>query len=143
MVREQLRDGAYVPAGPGGVPAQVGLATYVFHINHADEDALDQSHNLTREAVTTGPKFVLQQGEQTPQTLRFTGTILQQSQLNAMQAYFDACATRTVYFRDVSGVEFEVIITRFAPQRHRTILNPREPTLLWYWSYSLEMEVIR
>lgn len=129
--REQFRDGAGV------------LATYQLLVNHAEEQPRDQSRNITRGAVTTGPKFVIQQGEGSPKVLSYAGTILTRAQLEAMQAYYDACDTRTVFFRDVDGTEYEVLITRFAPQRQRTLRNPREPSLLWYWTYTLEMEVIR
>jgi hypothetical protein len=133
--REQFRDGAGI------------LATYVFEVNHADEDGNDQNRNITRQALASpnagGPKFVLQQGESTPKVLRFTGSILTKTQLDAMQAYFDACDTRTVFFRDVSGVEYEVVITRFSPLRKRALFNTRAPTQPWFWTYSLDMEVIR
>jgi hypothetical protein len=133
-VREQFRD----PAGlMGAIPNP-----YPFEVNHTEEEAVDQTRNLTRQAVTTGPKFVLQQGESMPRTMRYTGTILTPEQLAAMQAYYDACETRTIFFRDVSGAEYEVLITRFAPQRRRTLRNPRAPSLLWFWTYTLEMEVI-
>jgi hypothetical protein len=134
-VRERFRDAA--DAMPPGVPNP-----YSFQINHTDEEAIDQTRNLTRQAVTTGPTFVLQQGESSPRVLRYTGTILDPAQLDAMQAYYNACATRTVFFRDVHDVEYEVLITRFAPQRMRTLRNPRQIDLLWFWRYTLEMEII-
>jgi hypothetical protein len=129
--REQFRDGAGA------------LATYPFTVNHRDEEPTEQTRNISRQAVTTGPKFVLQQGEPSPRVLRYTGAILTSEQLNAMQAYYDACATRTVFFRDVSGVEYEVLIIRFAPQRKPVLYNTRDPTLRWYWTYSLDMEIVR
>jgi hypothetical protein len=134
-VREQFRDGAGL------------LAPYIFEVNHSEEDETEQTRNMSRQALTTvttgGPKFVLQQGESTPRVLRYKGTILTLTQFDAMQAYFQACDTRTIFFRDVSGVEYEVIVTRFSPLRKRTLRNPREPTLLWFWSYTLEMEIIQ
>ena len=134
-VRERFRDAADLM--PVGIPNP-----YEFQVNHSEEEAIDQSRNLTRQAVTTGPKFVLQQGESSPRTLRYLGTILLPAQLNAMQAYFLACDTRTIFFRDVSGSEYEVLITRFSPQRKPTLRNPRSLSLLWFWNYTLEMEVI-
>jgi hypothetical protein len=133
--REQFRDGAGLM---GSIPNP-----YLFTVNHREEEAAEQVRNITRQAVTTGPKFVLQQGEPSPRVLRYAGTILTSAQLTAMQAYYDACSTRTIFFRDVSGIEYEVLITRFAPQRKATLRNPREPTILWYWTYQLDMEVIR
>lgn len=133
-VQQQFRDAA-------GLMGSIDNP-YTFHINHSDEDAIDQSRNLTRTAVTTGPQFVLQQGESSPRILRYSGTIMDQAQLDAMQAYYNACATRTIFFLDVQNIEYEVLILRFAPQRKRTLQNPRDITLLWYWSYTLEMEII-
>lgn len=133
-VRQHFRDGANL-MGPIPNP-------YVFHINHSDEEAIDQTRNITRTAVTTGPKFVLQQGEPSPRILRYSGTIMQLAHLDAFQAYYNACATRTIFFLDVQDIEYEILIQRFAPQRKRTLRNPREPSLLWYWSYTLEMEII-
>lgn len=129
-VRERFRDGAGV------------LATYTFQVNHSEEQTNDQGRTIERQAVTTGPRFVLQQGEATPRTFKFSGTIFLQAQLDAMQSYFDACSTRTVFFRDYTDVEFEVIVTRFDYQRKRTLRNPRDSTLQHYWIYNLEMEVI-
>lgn len=128
--RERFRDGAGA------------LATYSFSVNHNEEEPDEQTRNVNRQAVTTGPRFVLQQGEPSPHVLRYSGSILTLEQLGAMQAYYDACATRTVFFRDVSGVEYEVLILRFAPQRKPVLYNAREPTMRWIWTYQLDMEVI-
>lgn len=129
-MREQFRDGSGE------------LATYPFEVNHSDEEGRDYNRSIERTAVTTGPKFVLQQGETAAGVLSFTGTFFTQAQHDAMKAYYDACSSRTVFFREWTGVEHEVIVTRFNPVRHRTLRNPRDPSLLHYWSYTLEMEVI-
>lgn len=129
-MREQFRDAAGL------------LGTYVFEVNHSEEQAPDQGRSIDHQAVTTGPRFVIQQGTSNPLTLKFSGTILTQAQLDAMQSYYDACSTRTVFFRDFTGVEFEVIVTRFDYLRKRTLSNPRAPLLKHYWTYDLEMEVI-
>lgn len=131
MARERFRDAA------GG-----GLAEYEFTVNHSEEEGADYNRNVTRQAVTTGPAFVLQQGPTGYGVFHFTGTILTQEQYDAMTAYYAVCESRTVFFRDFTGDEFEVVITRFSPQRRRTVRNPREPDLLHYWTYTLEMEVI-
>jgi hypothetical protein len=36
-----------------------------------------------------------------------------------------------------------VLILRFAPQRRPVLYNTRDPTLRWYWTYSLDMEIVR
>jgi hypothetical protein len=138
-MRERFRDAANAM---GSIPNP-----YDFQINHSDEEPEERTRNVERSATTTpaptGPVFVLQQGESGPPVKRYHGTILLPAQLAAMQAYYDACSNRTIFFRDFTGVEFEVLITRFSPQRQRTLRNPRDRTLLHYWTYDIEMEVIR
>lgn len=131
MPREQFRDAASI------------LSTYQFAINHYTEDGLDFSRSVERTAVTTGPAFVLQQGEVTKGTFRYSGTILQQAQFDAMKAYFDACQNRTVFFADFTGTEYEVLITRFNPKRVACAHNPQDPSIPFhYYTYDLEMEII-
>lgn len=129
-MREQLRD-------PLGL-----LATYVFEINHSTEDANDRRREVQRSANTAGTGFVRQQGATSPDVKKWSGTILTQAQLDAMNAYFAACSTRTVFFRDYTGVEWEIVITGFSTTRVPTLRNPRDPTLLHYWHYTIEFEVI-
>lgn len=124
-------------------PAAV-LSTYDWAINHSEEEARDQKRNLERTTTTNGMGFVRQQGEVSPDILRFKGTILARDQLDKMQAFYDLCNTQTIFFRDFEGDDFEVLITSFNPIRVRTSLNPRDPTIPYhFWRYTIEMEVIR
>lgn len=127
--REQFRDGAST------------LATYSFDINHNSESGSGQTRNIQRTAPTAGVGFVRQQGDKSPDTFKLNGTILRQSQLDAMQSYYEACDNRTVFFTDVDGTEYEVLITRFDVTRIRAAKNPRGD-LPYYWTYNLEMEKI-
>ena len=129
--RTRFRDGAAV------------LATYEWQIMHDEEQGSDLRRNVERTAVTSGVGFVRQQGEDSPQLLRFNGTILHSAQLAAMRDYYDACRTRTIFFRDIDGTEYEVLITSFNPQRRRTIKNPRDSAInLHFWDYEIEMEIV-
>jgi len=130
MTRERFRDSAAI------------LADYTFEINHSDEDSQQNTLNMQRSAVTTGVGFVRQQGEPGPRILSYSGTILTTSQYDAMMSYAEACATRTIFFRDVEGTEYEVLITSFTPKRERVAVNPRQSDILWKWSYQLQMEII-
>lgn len=130
MAQEQFRDGASL------------LATYTFAINHSDEQEGGPTRHVERTALTDGVGFVRQQGASTPRVFKFSGSILTTAQLNAMQSYYEACENRTVFFRDADGTEYEVLITAFSPIRKRTVRNSRDPSLLWYWTYNLEMEII-
>lgn len=128
MAREQFRDGASV------------LSTYSFDINHNEEQGSGQTRNVTHTAPTSGVGFVRQQGDKTPDTFKLGGTILRQSQLDAMQSYFEACDNRTVFFTDVDGTEFEVLVTVFDVTRTRG--HNARGGLAYYWKYRLEMEKI-
>lgn len=138
MAQERLRDGAGI------------LATYLWDINHSAEQAQSNSVNLTRTAVTTGVGYVRQQGSPTPAEHHWTGTILRQSQYDAMLAYYQACAgagtpSRTVFLLDYTGVENEILITSFAPTRTYTAGNPRGVGAmgkLTYWTYDFVFEII-
>lgn len=126
--REQLRDGAAI------------LATYSFDINHHDEQGTGLTRNVSRTAPTSGVGFVRQQGDQSPTIFKFEGSILRQSQKDAIDAYFAACDSRTVFFTDVDGIEREVLITAF--DTTRVAAQNRRGGLPFYWKYRLEMEVI-
>ena len=128
--RERFRDGAS------------SLADYEFDINHHEEDGTGQTRNITRTAPTSGVGFVRQQGDRSPPTFKFLGTIMKQSQFDAMQAYFEACDNRTVFFRDYLGDEYEVIITVFDTTRQAVLRNSRDPSIRHIWKYRLEMEIV-
>lgn len=129
-VRERFRDSAGV------------LADYIWQVNHREEEASQDSLNMERTAVTTGVGFVRQQGAPSPRVLNFSGTILHQEQVTAFDAYYAACQTRTIFFRDVSGVEMEVIIIGMNVTRKAVLRNPHEPEQPWIWKYQIQMEVI-
>lgn len=120
------------------------VPNYEFHINHSDEDAQEKKRNIETTAPTTGVGFVRQQGAASPETLRYSGTILHKAQKDAMDAWFDLCENQTVFFRDFTGREMEVEILSFNPVRKRAAGNPQDPVNapLHYWTYTLEMQVI-
>lgn len=129
MNRERFRDSAGI------------LADYLWEVNHYTETGQSTAINVDRTAVTTGVGYVRQQGQPSPRTLSYGGNILSPSQAVAMQAYTDACATRTIFYRDVDGVEHEVVITSYTATRKAVAHNPRNPDP-WYWEYAIVMEVI-
>lgn len=129
-MRERFRDGAAI------------LADYSFDINHKEEDGNEQRRNITRTANTANVGFVRQQGDKSPVVLKFLGTIMKQDQKDKMESFYAACDNRTIFFRDYTGVEYEVLITTFDTTRKSTIKNGRDPSIMHYWTYRLEMEVI-
>lgn len=129
-MRPRFRDGAAI------------LPDYDWEIGHWEEQGQALTHNIERTATTDGVGLVRQQGDPSPELLRFQGTILTQDQYDKMRAYWAACTNRTVFYRDYTGVEYEVIVTAFDPQRVPVLKNLRDPSIMHYWRYSIEMEVI-
>jgi hypothetical protein len=135
MPREQFRDSLSSAAG--------GLPTYQWEINHSEESANEQTRSIEDTANTAGTGYVRQQGTTSPEIRRWSGTILTKTQYDAMQDYYAACSSRTIFLTDFTGEEREVVITSFNPTRKRTVRNPRDASIpLHYWTYEITMEVI-
>lgn len=121
------------------------LPDYPWPINHSEEEEGGRVRNIETTALTSGVGLVMQQGADSLPTLRYSGTILTEAQLVAMRSWYELCRTQTIIFRDFAGDEAEVIVTAFKPTRKRTMRNARDlvNAPLHYWTYSLEMTVIR
>lgn len=131
MPREQFRD----PLG--------ALPTYQWAVNHSEESANEQTRNIEDTANTAGTGYVRQQGTSSPEIRRWSGTILTKAQHDAMQDYYAACSSRTIFLTDFTGEEREVVITGFNVTRKPTLRNPRDASIPFhYWTYELTMEVI-
>lgn len=119
-------------------------ATYVWPKNHSDEEGSGKTRTIDRTANTGVVGAVKQQGDDGPLILRWKGTILLRTQLQAMWFWYNLCKSQTIYLRDFDGQEYEGQITSFVPQRHRTLRNPRDTSApLHYWTYDFEFEVYR
>lgn len=119
------------------------LGDYEWQIMWDEEEGRERIRNLERTAVTSGVGFVRQQGEDSPELFRFSGTALHQNQIDKMNDYYDACETRTIFFTDFDDTTHEVLITKFNPKRVRTLKNPRDSSIpLHYWTYEIEMEKV-
>lgn len=119
-------------------------ATYDWLINHDEEEALGRTRNIERTALLKGTGLVLQQADDGNLQIKVSGTIFHKSQVMAFDTWMKRTKTETIHFRDFAGDEYEVVITSFQPKRQRTLLNPRDPgnAPLWFWKYTMEMEVI-
>lgn len=117
--------------------------TWAWPINHSAEQEVGRDRGVTFEANSANTGLVKQQGALAPLVLRYEGTILDPAQLQAMLAWQALCETQTIYFTDFAGDSYEVLITSFRPTRKRTLRNPRHPELLHYWTYSIELTVVR
>lgn len=116
--------------------------TYDWQINHDTEEEGGRQRDITLSGNTSGVGLVRQQGAQAPITLRYGGAILHLAQFEAMWHFFQLCESRTIFFRDFYGDEYEVTITAFSPtrQRGRNFADPAIP--LHFWHYTIEMQVM-
>lgn len=123
-----------------------GKTTYEWLINHNEEEASGKRRNITRSANTDGTGLVRQQGDDSPLVFKWSGTMLHNSQVKEMAEWMELSRTQTIYLEDFANDKYEVIITAFEPKRIRTMRNPRasgDPERLYYWTYTIELEVIR
>jgi hypothetical protein len=118
-------------------------AFYDWRINHDTEDEGGRERQITLSGNTSGLGLVRQQGEQTPLTLKYSGSILHLSQLQAFWHWFQLCQSQTIFFRDFYGDEYEVTITTFSPVRHRGENRNDASIPHHYWTYTIEMQVLR
>jgi hypothetical protein len=134
MARDRFRDGAAI------------LPTYEWDIGHETEDPVDNAANLERTALTTGESFVRQQGAPSPTIYKLSGWAIEPEQVEKMEAYYNACQgiggtpARTIFWQDISGTEYEVLITDWAPQR--LIGRAGGTGLNYVWKYSVTIEII-
>lgn len=120
--------------------------TYDWKINHDEEtDATGKDRNISYGGNTAGTGLVAQQGNSSPLEFHVSGAILEESQLEAFIDWYNRCESRTIYWRDPAGDEYEVQITVFNPTRKRTIKNPKggSKAQYWYWRYEMVLRVIR
>jgi hypothetical protein len=118
--------------------------TYVWPINHDAEEAFGKTREIEHTAPTSGIGLLRQQGDDQPLVIKLAGTILTKAQRDAMVAWYELCEGQTIYWTDFAGESYEVLITEFSPIRKRAARNMRDPVgaPLWFWTYSLSMEVI-
>lgn len=107
---------------------------YVFEINPNDNGALTIIKSILM-TQTTGPNRVniLQEGTNQAPLLDFSGIILTQQQLEAMELWFD----RRVFLKvtDDLGREYYGVFSTFTPKRVRHASN------FWYHTYDAEFTI--
>jgi hypothetical protein len=116
---------------------------YDWAINHDEEEANGKTRTISRTAPTGNVGLVKQQGDDGPFLLKLSGKITSRSQFSAFWAWYALCRTQTIVFKDFDAQEYEVQITSFLPQRHRTLMRAGKNPGNYYWTYSMEMEVYR
>lgn len=118
---------------------------YVWEVNHDTEEQFGRQVAIDYAAPTADrTDFVRQEGQQEPLTFRLSGTILTQTQYNALWFFYTLSRAHTIMFEDFTGAMFEVIVTSFQPIRKRVARNPRGGTDAPYhiWTYSITMDVV-
>jgi hypothetical protein len=120
-------------------------AFYDWQVNHSEEASVGKTRQISESANTANTGLVKQQGDVQPLRLKFTGTIFHKAQHEQFIGWFQLCESQTILFRDFAGDEYEVIVTQYDAVRKRTVRNPRDfaNAPLWYWTYELELEVVR
>jgi hypothetical protein len=118
---------------------------YDWQVNHSTEGSFGKSRQITESANTANTGLVKQQGDAQPLKMKLQGTIFHKKQVEEFVRFWQLCESQTIIFKDFTGDEYEVLILNFDPVRKRTVRNPRDAknAPLWYWTYELEMEVIR
>lgn len=117
--------------------------TYDWHLNHETEEEGGRATNISLGGNTSGFGLIRQQGAAEPLTLRYSGSILHKAQFQEMWRFFERSRVRTIYFRDFTGDEYEVSITSFRPMRKRGENHTDTTIPHHYWTYTLEMQVLR
>jgi hypothetical protein len=118
--------------------------TYDWPINHTTEEQFGLIRNYERTAPTAGVGFVRQEGDPTPLTLKMSGTILTVAQDSAFVTWFNLGRTHSLYFRDWTGAEYEVLFVSYQPQRVRVDWNHKDPAMRTYIiRWDMELEVLR
>lgn len=118
---------------------------WAWPVNHSEEEETGKERSVENGANTAGTGLNPIQADDQPLQFSYSGTIFSKAQVTEMIAWFELCKTQTIYFHDFAGDSYEVIITSFKPTRHRTIRNPRDfkNAPLWYWTYTIQMRVVR
>lgn len=122
---------------------------YPWPINHSEEESFGKTRTIDHTAPTArgsdpGVGLIRQQGDDTPLTWKYSGTILDPTQEDAFIDWWERSRQRTIFFRDFTGAEYEVIITGYEPKRIRCLVNRRggDRWPFHYVNYTLSMEVL-
>lgn len=94
--------------------------SYTFEINPVDGGIPVFKKNVsTQNTLAPGGKVLLFEGQDQPQTVTWTGTLLTQTQYEAFVTWFQK--RHQILVTDDRGVQMWVYITDFAPKRERAI----------------------
>jgi hypothetical protein len=107
---------------------------YTFLINPLSWNLNPTVKNMSYQAAAHGRRRVAFQGRMQSKTMSFSGTILEESEYVALQAWADKRSQ--VRLTDDLGRISWIYITKFSPQRQ---LHPNNP---FYFTYSVEATIL-
>jgi hypothetical protein len=109
--------------------------TYVFEINPSDGGTPAYKKHVTY-TNTTAPngKTLMFEGSREAQVLEWTGTILEQTHLEALAAWWSR--SHQLRLTDDLGRTFYIVITDFEPKRIRNAQRP------WKHTYTMRATVV-
>lgn len=118
--------------------------TYTWAINEGwdghDTTGID---NASTWSATTGGSAIPQFGESQPERVTLRGTILHEAQHQAFLDWAALSALHSIYFRDFTNVEKEVVIVRYKPTRVGVGRNTSDPSIPHHiYRYELEFLVL-
>lgn len=121
---------------------------YSWDTNHTTEESPGKSRTINHAGSTsrtTNTGLVKQQGDDGPLLIKLKGTMFKLTQVEYTIGFWQLCNSQTIYYKDFSGSEYEVIITSFVPVKKGVAKNPRDKVNapLWIWEYSIDMEVVK
>lgn len=110
-------------------------SSYTFPINPSEGGSPQYKKSInTQNTAAPDGKTLVFEGRDAPQTLSFSGTILDEAQYNAMVLWFNK--RHQIKVTDDLGREFMVYITDFEPKRVRAVQHP------WKHSYTVNYIVL-
>lgn len=116
--------------------------TYDWHINQGWDGEEDVNDYAFSWASTTGGAALPQFGGAKAQIKTLRGTILHLAQHTEFLAWAALSQEHTIYFRDVDGNEFEVVILAYRPRRIGVLKNWSDPVNMPQYIYRYEMQLL-
>lgn len=127
-------------------------AFWDWNINHNDETGTAAKgggqggleRNYTISAPVSGGIHIRQEGAPDPLSFSWKGTALTRAQHQQFLAWYKLCDTQTLYLRDFSGDEYEVVITAYIWSRKPVAQNRNDMTnaSTWVYDFQIDLDVI-
>lgn len=113
----------------------VTLDEYTFDINPNDGGTPERRKTITYEnTAAPGGKTLVFEGRDEPETISFSGTILEEEQYNALVSWFDK--RHQIRVTDDLNRQQWIYITQFSARRRRSYQHP------WKHDYDVQATVL-